>query len=288
MADAQNKRKSIPKSIRFDVLKRDKFTCQYCGASAPDVVLHIDHIDPVANDGENDIINLITSCEGCNLGKSDKQLSDDSAVKKAKHQLDDLQERREQLEMMMEWQRGLRNLADNAIAELCSYWQELAPGYLVNDNGKKNIKKWTRAFTIPEITSAMDIAAEQYLEYESGDRVTSESLERAFDKISGICRVNRQAKDEPDIRELYYIRGILRNRLSYFDNGQALQYLKNARSWGVSLDTLRSIAYKTRSWTSFKGDVGEAIEETEAWQQEHTTNVEPDAGPNERERGQAS
>jgi hypothetical protein len=268
MAGSDKIRKGIPKSVRFEVLKRDSFSCQYCGASAPDAVLHIDHIDPVANSGDNHITNLITSCEGCNLGKSDKALSDDSAVKKAKNQLDQLQERREQLEMMMEWQRGLRNLADDAVSQLCSYWEDLAPGYLVNSNGKKNIKKWTRAFSIPEITSAMDIAAEQYLEIKHGSGVTSESWEKAFGKISGICRTNRESKDDPDLRELYYIRGILRNRLSYFDNAQALQYLKNARSWGVDLDTIKSIAYQTRSWTSFKCDIGEAIEETEAWQNE--------------------
>jgi hypothetical protein len=274
MPDGDNKRKSIPKTVRFEVLKRDKFTCQYCGAVAPDVVLHIDHINPVANEGDNDITNLITSCEGCNLGKSDKSLSDDSAVRKAKHQLDKLQERRMQLEMMMEWQRGLRNLAEDSVAELCSYWQELAPGYLVTDNGKTNIKKWTRSFSIPEITNAMDIAAEQYLEYETDDQVTGESWERAFKKISGICRIARESKGDPDIRELYYIRGILRNRLSYFENGQGLQYLKNARSWGVSLDTLRSIAYETKSWTSFKCDVGEAIAGTDAWQDENRASVE--------------
>lgn len=43
------KRKSISKRVRFEVFKRDSFCCQYCGKSAPDVVLVIDHIDPVSN-----------------------------------------------------------------------------------------------------------------------------------------------------------------------------------------------------------------------------------------------
>lgn len=131
----------------------------------------------------------------------------------------------------------------------------------------------------------MDVAAEQYLEFESETKVTSESWERAFDKISGICRVTRQSKDDPDLRELYYIRGILRNRLNYFNHGQALQYLKNARAWGVSMDTLKSIAYNTRSWTSFKYDVRKAIEETTAWQDEQTTNVEQAVADNRRSAG---
>jgi hypothetical protein len=274
MPNPPNKRKSIPKSIRFEVLKRDKFTCQYCGNSAPDVILHIDHIDPVANDGRNDVINLITSCEGCNLGKSDKLLSDDSAIKKAKNQLDELQERREQLEMMMEWQRGLRDLAEDTITEVCRYWEDLAPGFSVNDNGKMNIKKWMRRFSLAEVTSAMDIAAEQYLQFDTDERVTGESWEIAFGKVSGICRVTRESQEDPDIKELYYIRAILRNRLSYYDPGQSLQYLKNARSWGVSLETLRAIARDVSSWTAFKGAVGEAIGKTDAWQQEHNEDVE--------------
>ena len=55
-----NKRKSISKKNRFEVFKRDSFTCQYCGASAPDVLLEVDHIKPVASGGTNDILNLIT------------------------------------------------------------------------------------------------------------------------------------------------------------------------------------------------------------------------------------
>ena len=56
-----SKRKTIPKTVRFEVFKRDKFTCQYCGQMAPDVILEIDHIKPVAEGGENDILNLITA-----------------------------------------------------------------------------------------------------------------------------------------------------------------------------------------------------------------------------------
>ena len=50
------KRKSINKKIRFEVFKRDNFTCQYCGKSAPNVILEIDHITPVSKGGNNDLI----------------------------------------------------------------------------------------------------------------------------------------------------------------------------------------------------------------------------------------
>lgn len=68
-------RKAISKKLRFDVFKRDEFICQYCGSHPPDVVLHVDHIQPVAEGGLNDIDNLVTSCESCNLGKGARLLS---------------------------------------------------------------------------------------------------------------------------------------------------------------------------------------------------------------------
>jgi len=44
-------RSEISKGLRFRVLRRDRFTCQYCGAKAHDVVVHVDHILPVAEEG---------------------------------------------------------------------------------------------------------------------------------------------------------------------------------------------------------------------------------------------
>ncbi len=67
-------RKSISKMRRFEVFKRDGFTCQYCGATPPRVILHVDHIVPVASGGENHDDNLITACEPCNLGKGARDL----------------------------------------------------------------------------------------------------------------------------------------------------------------------------------------------------------------------
>lgn len=68
------RRKSTGKRLRFEVFKRDHFTCQYCGAQPPDIVLVADHITPVAAGGATTIDNLISACESCNQGKSDRAL----------------------------------------------------------------------------------------------------------------------------------------------------------------------------------------------------------------------
>ena len=61
--------------LRFQILKRDNFTCKACGASpahTPGLLLHVDHIVPWSNGGETKADNLQTLCQNCNLGKSNK------------------------------------------------------------------------------------------------------------------------------------------------------------------------------------------------------------------------
>ncbi|DAB38566.1 MAG: hypothetical protein A2023_00475 [Sulfuricurvum sp. GWF2_44_89] len=59
--------------LRFQVMRRDNFTCQQCGASPakdPSVELHLDHIFPWSKGGQTTYENLQTLCSKCNLGKS--------------------------------------------------------------------------------------------------------------------------------------------------------------------------------------------------------------------------
>jgi DnaD/phage-associated family protein len=63
-------RKPLSVRTRFEVFKRDEFTCRYCGRTTPDVVLEVDHVVPVVEGGSNDPMNLVTACWDCNSGKS--------------------------------------------------------------------------------------------------------------------------------------------------------------------------------------------------------------------------
>lgn len=68
-------RKALSKKTRFEVFKRDGFVCQYCGAHPLAAILHVDHIVAVADGGGDDMDNLVTSCQPCNLGKAARALS---------------------------------------------------------------------------------------------------------------------------------------------------------------------------------------------------------------------
>jgi len=88
-------RKPISKKLRFEVFKRDGFTCQYCGSAPPSVILHIDHIKPVVDGGKNCIDNLVTSCDACNLGKGPRSL--DAIPQSLKDKAADIAEREAQI-----------------------------------------------------------------------------------------------------------------------------------------------------------------------------------------------
>ena len=61
---------SVSKRLRYEVFRRDNFTCRYCGAKAPDAQLRPDHVVPVALGGSDDPSNLVTACQDCNGGKT--------------------------------------------------------------------------------------------------------------------------------------------------------------------------------------------------------------------------
>lgn len=61
---------AVSRRLRFEVLRRDNFTCRYCGASAPDVRLEVDHVTPRSLGGPDKPWNLVAACQDCNGGKS--------------------------------------------------------------------------------------------------------------------------------------------------------------------------------------------------------------------------
>lgn len=69
---ATPKRESPSNGAKLRVLRRDGYTCTYCGSNGSGVELEIDHIIPVSKGGSNHIANLTTACRSCNQSKSNK------------------------------------------------------------------------------------------------------------------------------------------------------------------------------------------------------------------------
>lgn len=153
-------RKSISKKTRFDVFKRDKFTCQYCGAHPPGVMLHIDHVKPVADGGTNVIDNLVTACEPCNLGKGARLLTaiPDTLAEKAKQ----IAEREAQL---LGYQEILESKRERIEAEMWRVAEIVAPGsgtHGIKRDWAASIERFIAKLGLHEVLEAADIARGRY------------------------------------------------------------------------------------------------------------------------------
>lgn len=172
-------RKPISKKMRFEVFKRDNFTCQYCERHAPDVVLECDHIKPVAEGGKNTFLNLITSCMECNRGKGKTVLSDSSAVDKQFERMAVLNEKREQMKMMLKWREELEKFESEQIEAIERIM--LPPDKQLTDWAYKKIRSLIKEFGFDEVCTAAQIAYDRYiLGYK-------ENFSFAFGKLGGIC-----------------------------------------------------------------------------------------------------
>ena len=262
-----SERKPISKKLRFEVFKRDSFKCQYCGQEAPKVVLNCDHIHPVAEGGDNDISNLITACWDCNSGKGARTLDDDAVVIKQKQQLNELNERRIQLEMVADWRTGLKDLETETVDTLDEYWGNLT-GYTWNEIGRRDATKWISKYSLQEIYEAMDASANQYLKSnEDGDGFTHESVNKCMNYIPRILSVKKRSKDKPYLQDLYYIRGILKNRGLHINHRTLMPLME--RACEVSGDSedlvpaMKQVACEVRNWTSFRLALENFIERME-------------------------
>lgn len=259
-----NERKPLSKKTRFEVFKRDNFACQYCGATAPDVVLHVDHINPVAGGGDNDILNLITSCQPCNAGKGARTLDDNTSIAKQRAQLEELNERREQLEMMLAWRESLADLDDEYVDAFNNAFEGHTTCHL-NEYGRKKVKGWLKKHSLNELLDGLDSAVGTH--FKDGD---SEDPERnnqlagkAFSMVPRILAAQKANADKPWMKDLFYIRAIARNRLSYFRDDIALVLLKRAYEADIHLEELSDLAKTARNWTQWRNTMQDWIDEEE-------------------------
>jgi len=251
---ARKQRAGLSAKVRFEVFKRDSFKCQYCGASAPEVVLRVDHIKPVAKGGENDLMNLVTACFGCNAGKSDRELSDASVVEKQRRQLEELNERRVQLEMMLEWRQHLDGMKAMTAGALVGRIERSAPGWTLTETGIAKVNKWLRDYSLSELLDAVEASEQQYLRRDADGGVVPESWNTFFDKIPRIAAIERAAIDEPYLKDLFYVQAVLRNNTNWTWRAKrdCMPLLKAAVAAGIEPHELKTLAKDVSSWGRFE------------------------------------
>jgi HNH endonuclease len=243
---------AIGQRLRFEVFKRDKFTCQYCGQQAPDVILNCDHIQAVADGGETDLLNLVTSCRACNGGKGAVALTDASALNRQRSTLADLEERRQQIEMMLQWRDDLRDTVRSTVDEIGDRIAERAGWGIPTDKTKADITRWMRRFSIQELLEAIDHSCDLHLRFVD-DKATQESIDKALRSIPAVVSMQRQAREKPYIPRLLYIQGIIRKRTGA-RRYSCVGYLEHVHLCGGDLDRMEEIAKCIRTIDEFEAE----------------------------------
>lgn len=251
MEVALAERKSMSKKLRFEVFKRDSFTCQYCGRSSPAVILHVDHIHPVSQGGTNDILNLVTSCADCNSGKGKRLLSDNTSMKKKVNQLKVLQEKQEQLDAMYEWQKSLSNLEDYSLNKAVEFYNSIIDDdYELSKVGEGIVRKVLSKYGLEETMECMKLAVENYPQQER------------VDYIGRIASTRHRYKDKPYMKDLFYVNKMLKNRFDFVYK-YSLAILEKAYLLGVDVDELKDIAIASTSVSGWKRTMNGIIEHLE-------------------------
>lgn len=151
-----DKRKAISKKTRFEIFKRDSFTCQYCGAHPPLVVLEVDHIEPVFLGGTNDLDNLITACFDCNRGKSNRELSNvpQSLQDKAAQVL----EREAQINGYQAVLKAKQARIEDEAEQVRKVYEIYNEGFTLSDPAMIRVKFFVDKLGFYEVKQAMEIA----------------------------------------------------------------------------------------------------------------------------------
>lgn len=204
------KRVGLSDKTRFEVFKRDSFTCQYCGGKAPDVVLNADHIKPVADGGTNGMLNLTTSCRTCNSGKSDRLLSDSAVVTASRQQAESIQERREQIRMLAEWHIELSSL-DVEIEAINALLSKIANQSIVSDEAKSFARRMVRKYTLGEVMQSITIAYDSY------------SKESAWGRVENILKARKIQREDPELSKTLRAFCAITKKYNY-----------EPRYWGIS------------------------------------------------------
>ena len=169
-------RKPLSKKIRFEVFKRDSFTCQYCGQKAPDVILEVDHITPVSKGGKNEILNLITSCFDCNRGKSNRDLK--NAPKSITENNEQLKEKSAQLKEYQKYVKSIDKIYREQIEMVNEAFTDSFPEKELTYSFKNSsVKKFIKLLGVEEVVDSMNVACSR-VHYKS---------DQAIKYFCGIC-----------------------------------------------------------------------------------------------------
>lgn len=241
---------------RFEVFKRDSFTCQYCGLAAPEVILHIDHIEPVSKGGSNDILNLITSCKGCNLGKGARRLSDNSVVVQEAKILADQADRISQMKLLVKWKKSLVEENRSASKILASHIYDIY-GVEVSDAFLKSSERNIKNYGLEEMLTSCDISYAAYVE----DDQEEDQIEKFLNYIPKIAYRRQEERKNPVIGIARKISFTAKKRWYHCDPNILYKEIQGyIENHSIDIVDIENAIYSSNGIMKFREKIEELIE----------------------------
>ncbi len=154
---------AITKKIRFEVFKRDGFQCIYCGKTPPTVTLEVDHVNPKAKGGSDDINNLITACFDCNRGKRDIPLN--KIPSQLSENLEILKEKERQIYDYTKWIKKIERRERKDINDINKIYTEHFIKWELNATFRNtSLKKFLQLLPKHVVQDALQIAISKFPE----------------------------------------------------------------------------------------------------------------------------
>lgn len=156
---------SVGKKRRFEVFKRDGFTCIYCGRKPPATTLEVDHVIPRVDGGDDEMENLVTSCFDCNRGKGAGGLDERAPRLDLVAETARLREREEQLRAYHEAKEEQLERKDAGFNEVWSYWFELWGVTTLNKwetPWENSLRNAVDVLGVADVKDAMRIACDRF------------------------------------------------------------------------------------------------------------------------------
>ena len=241
---------TFDKQLQYRIFGRDNFRCVYCENSVPEVVL--DAVTESGNEDQEGIDGYITVCDKCfDLFFADGE--------KGNHELPQTTDTPgEQADMMIRWHRESQDSKNKCLRYAIEHFETRAECDL-SDRGRKIMEKLIDMYPFKLILVSIEAACSQYLVPEE-DGYNHESINKAFNYVEKICYVKSSAKDKPYLKDLFYVRGILKNRFSYVDLVESMRLLEDAYKTGYSIDTLKRIAKECTCWSNWRLSMEELLD----------------------------
>ncbi len=190
---------SVSQGMRFAVLERDGFTCQYCGKKAPEAYLEIDHIKATSMGGKDEIDNLIAACVECNRGKAGHLVVDPTTNEDLKQRLTETKARVKLLTAISTAQDEIVRLKEESAWKIIKVWKK-ARGEGANKDGTLSA-----SWDIWTCVSAL---------------LARCTFEEVLDCVNIALARTRETNEAQAIRYLY---GVVKNRRALLEDGEDKQ-----------------------------------------------------------------